>query len=176
MKHLRAHSIIGRWLCNAAMMAISAMNSGCLSMLLAPPKVKSDGYEFAALPAPWRKIDAGTSDLAFQHPADHSMISVNSVCGQYQDQTLDDLTKGMKLGLAATRVSAVDKLTVNGFPAQRTTMEGTMSAVPVTISLTVLRSERCVYDFMLVARNAQFAAHRQSYEDAVDGFSEEPRP
>jgi hypothetical protein len=151
-------------------------SSGCLSMLFDVPKVKSKGYQLSVPPAPWRKIDAGTSDLAYQHPADHSMISVNSVCGQYQDQTLDDLTKGVALGLAQTRVTAVDKLEEGGFPAQRTTVEGRMGAVPMTVSLTVVRSDRCVYDFMLVARSAQFAQHVRAFEDAVDGFSEEPSP
>ena len=114
--------------------------------------------------------------MAYQFAADHATISLNSVCGQYQDQTLDDLSKGVALGLAKPHTTAVQKLEIAGFPALRTTTEGLAGAIPVTVLLTVLRSDRCVYDFLLVARKEQFVQHVPAYASTVAGFRENPTP
>jgi hypothetical protein len=160
----------------ALLVVSSSAGIACLAMLFDAPKVKSEGYIFASPPPPWRKIDAGTSDLAYQQPVDHSTISLNSVCGQYQDQTLEDLTKSVSLGLTDSRVVSVEKLDVEGFPALRTNVEGKLQSVPVTVSLTVLRSNQCVYDFMLVARSTAFPSHQPTYAELVLNFKEGPRP
>lgn len=149
---------------------------GCVSLLFGPPKVKSDEYVLEAPPAPWGKIDPGTSDMAFQHPADRGTISVNSVCDQYQDLSLDELTASLMLGLDDAKVQAVDKLEIDGYPALRTTVSGLSGNSEVTVCYTVLRSPRCVYDFILVARTPAFAGNQRSYVDFVQRFHERRKP
>lgn len=150
--------------------------ASCLSLLFEGPSVKSQGYVLEPPPLPWHKIDAGTADLAFQRSDDRSTISLNSVCGQYQDQTLEDLTKSVGLGLTDSRVATVEKLDMDGSPALKTTVEGNLQSASVTVSLIVLRSTQCVYDFMLVARRESFLRHERAVADLVSGFREGTKP
>ena len=154
----------------------SAAASGCVSMLFGGPPVKSAAYDFPALPSPWRRVDAGTADVAYRHAGDQASISVNSVCGQYQDQELEDLTQSLRLGLDKPRVVGVERLKEDGFPALMTTMDGFVAAAPVTIATIVVRTDRCVYDFIYAARAAHFAAHRQAFVDAAARFQEARSP
>lgn len=145
-------------------------------MLLGPANVKSDAYDLPALPESWTKTDPGTADVAFRYAGDRSTISLNSVCNQYQDLSLVELTKSLMLGLDDTKLINQEKLMINGLPGLSTTTSGKMGAVGITVSLTVLRSTNCVYDFMLVTRDEAFAIHQQTYIKMVQGFRERGHP
>ena len=150
----------------------SASQSSCVSLLFGPPNVKSGQYALITLPKPWTKIDPGTADTAYQNQSDRATISLNSVCHQYQDQSLDELAAGLQLGLTDFHVHNVEKHAVDGLPALRTTLSGRVDDAEVTVSYTVLRSADCVYDFILVARPETFAQHQQTYIDLVQAFHE----
>ena len=160
----------------AVILFLALGESGCVSMLFGSPKAKSQAYTFAPPPAPWHKIDAGSADVAYQYPGDRSLISLNSVCNQYQDQSLEDLTKEVSLGISDQRKVATASLQIAGFPALRTTTTGTLESVPVSVHLTIVRSTHCVYDFLLVARQTAIDAHRETYDRLVQEFREGSSP
>jgi len=139
-------------------------------MLLGPSRVKSDEYVWAKPPSSWDRIDPGTADVVFQQKEDRATISLNTVCDQYQDQTLVELSKSLMLGLDDSEVKAVENVEAGGLPGLRTTIAGKMAAEPIVVSMTVLRSTRCVYDFMLVARPEAFTRHRQAYVDLIQAL------
>lgn len=150
----------------------TSVTTGCVSMLMGPSDNKSDRYELIPPPAPWVKTDPGNADIAFKHRDDQATMSLNSVCDQYQELSLDELTKSLMLGLDQPHDEKVEKLQIDGFPAQKTTLSGKAEDTDVTISYTVMRSDYCVYDFMLVARSAVFARHQQAYNDLLQRFHE----
>src|SRR4051812_48130445 len=78
---------------------VSGLATGCLSMLFKPADTKARHYDRESPPAPWQATASGISDEAFQFPADKSMLSVNSVCGQYQDLSLEELSKNALSGI-----------------------------------------------------------------------------
>ena len=146
--------------------------AGCVSMIFGPPETKSHEYKLITLPKSWQKIDPGNSDFAYQYPIDRSTISLNSVCGQYQELSLTELTNSLMLGLTDSHIDKTENLEIDGFPALRTTVSGKSSQEEVTVSYTAIRSQKCVYDFILVAKSTVFMEHRAVYENAVRDFHE----
>jgi hypothetical protein len=147
-----------------------------LSWFLGPPKVKNGFYELPHLPESWVRIDPGTADSAFRFRDDGSTISANSVCGQYQDLTLEELSKTLMFGLAEPKFEEMEKIAVDGLPGLRRTISGKMSETAVTVSFSILRSPQCVYDLLLVARSEAFSAHLPTYTNLVAGFREMREP
>jgi hypothetical protein len=149
-------------------------------MLVGPRDAKSDAYAVTPPEAPWAKVDPGLADVAFRYPEDRTTISLNSVCDQYQDQTLEELTKSLMLGLDGATVEDTEKRLVDGIPALTTTTKGRVTAkpgeppTPVTVRITVLKSRRCVYDIMMVGRDAAAERHRRTYAALLGGFHERP--
>jgi hypothetical protein len=124
------------------------------------------------LPKVWDKTDPGLADIAFRNRDDHSTISLNSVCDQYQDLTVEELSKTLMLGLEDSEVISTEEIIVNSLRGLTTSIAGEADGVSVVVSISILRSPRCVYDFMLVARRVAFEQHRPTFINLVQSFRE----
>lgn len=161
---LRAFTLLGVASCTAC---VGLSNEG---------RVKSKVYSFAPPAAPWRPVDAGTADIAFQNPADRATISLNSVCGQYQELSLPELLKGVPLGLDSGTERSRETIEVAGLPALRASTQGMLGGKAVSVTLTVLRGRSCVFDFLLASRSATHAAHMDAYAAFLAGFRARETP
>jgi hypothetical protein len=128
----------------------------------------------AKLPPPWEKVSAGPADTAYQYPGGEATITVNSVCREYSDQTLEALTKQLLIGIS-------DPVILNQAPFERkkgqnpglqTWLEGKMDALPFHMSTIVIRSHDCIYDFSLITKPHLFEKHVITFMMFVRSFDD----
>jgi hypothetical protein len=146
--------------------------SGCLSFGASPEDSKSEAYTLAKPGAPWKPVDPGASDAAYRSEVDGAILGVNSVCQQYQDVSLEDLRETALAGAGVSKIVREQTLLVDGLPALKCEAVGAVDGVPFRLFLTVVRGRRCIYDFLYVANEENFAAHAPFYEKFVASFRE----
>lgn len=134
---------------------------------------KSTHHQFFEPLSPWHKIDAGTADVVFQQPEDHSTISLNSVCDQYEDLTLEELTRNLLQGISERKIVSSKKLTIQDNPAVQTVIAGVLDKDSFQGVFTVIRGKRCIYDVILIAKPAVFAKHLDVYQDSLKSLTGE---
>ncbi len=147
---------------------------GCISFK--DEDAKSKDYKYKAPPEPWEQVDSGSSDIAFQFPADRAIMGVNSVCDQYQKQSLEDLIKNFTSGISEQKILKSEKLMISGFPAVKTIIEGTLDGSAFRLGFAVMRSERCVYDVSLVSKLGLFDEHERTFDAFVKSLQEGEKP
>ena len=158
------------FLCLGPWLALSA----CISFG-ASDDAKSDDYEVARPSAPWQVADPGGSDIAYRSAADNSTLSVNSVCGQYQDLSLEELRENALSGVGVSKIESERARVVGGLPALTSEAEGVLDGNRFRLSITVLRGRQCVYDILYVAPAEAYAAHEAFYETFLGSFREVAR-
>lgn len=149
------------------------MTSSCISMLFSSGgSQKSKIYSYNAPAAPWAKIDSGVDDVAFQNATTMAMMTIYSVCGQYQDLSLEELTKNIVVGVQEPSESAHKEFTIDGMPAMETTLSGKADGEPIKAIFTIIRSSTCVYDIIYASKPEQFDQGATDYNALIDSFTE----
>jgi hypothetical protein len=96
------------------------------------------------------------------------------------DATCDDKTAGRPLNVLARHLTIGLKdrvvedggaLTVDGRPAQRSVVRGSLDGTAVGVEAVVVKGERCVYDLLYVAPVANFDTGRGDFRAFVESFS-----
>lgn len=133
---------------------------------------KSKIYRFQPPASPWKSIEPGIDDVAFQNSENGAMITINSVCGQYQDLSLEELTKNVISGVQEPIETDHKELNVSGLPALETSVNGKADGEPVTAIFTVIRSSTCVYDVIFASRPEHSQPGAQDYRLLIGSFTE----
>lgn len=160
---------------SALMVSVALLLTGCLSFGAAPEDAKNDAYIVAKPTSPWRPVDPGASDAAYRSEVDGALLGVNSVCEQYQDVSLEDLRETALAGAGISKIVREETRLVDGLPALECEAVGAFDGVPFRILLTVVRGRRCVYDFLYVANEQDFATHAPFYRSFLASFRESGR-
>jgi hypothetical protein len=148
---------------------------------------KSHDYSFLRLDRDsggWRALapaqdDSG--DVAFEDSKTGNIISLNSVCREYRDASLEELSHYLLLGLNTTGPVESRDTEVDGSKALESTVNATMSRphsakieraslTPVVVRAVVLRKSGCTYDLMYIARPEAFEAQLGDFERFLKGF------
>lgn len=123
-------------------------------------------------------IDDG-GDIAFEHKLSGSIISLNTVCREYREASLEDLTNNLLLGINVRSEPKKRELLVDKTNALETIVDAIMSGRgpsgdnverPVKVSTVVMRKSGCTYDFMLIASPSAFASTYSDFERFLKGF------
>lgn len=121
--------------------------------------------------------DAG--DLAFEHRRTGAIISMNSVCREHRDSTLEELSRNLLMGLNTQGQAATRDLEVDGSKALESTVDagittrrpsGETEEMPVRVRAVVLRKSGCTYDLMYIARPAVFDELSPVFDRFLKGF------
>lgn len=149
--------------------------SSCLSSFFAddPPKDAAVRYE-PPKPDGWRLEDAGEADVLYRKVGGQASISLNSVCDQYQNRSLEDLIEELSARLPEKEEVERRKMRVQGMPALRVGVKGVIDQNPVTVVFTVARSRSCVYDFILASSPEVAADELSQYEKLIESFATTP--
>lgn len=127
-----------------------------------------------------------TGDVAFEHQASGTIISLNSVCTEYREASLGDLSRYLLLGLNTRGPVVSEDIEVDGTKALSSTVEAYMSErspsgsttgrpteIPVKVRAVVLRKTGCTYDLMFVARPRYFDELAPTFERFLKEFHAE---
>lgn len=118
-------------------------------------------------------------DLAFEHRKSGAIISINSVCGQTRETSLEDLSKYLLLGINTRGPVTTRELELDHAPALESTVNATMVSrrpgsqareQPVRLSAVVTRKGTCTYDLMYIARPDEFDRQMPAFEAFLKGF------
>ena len=118
-------------------------------------------------------------DMAFEHKKTGTIVSVNSVCGQTRETSLEELSKYLLLGLNTRGPIETRELEVDSVKALESTVEAAMLSRrpgsqarqhPVRLKAVVLRKAACTYDLMYIARPDAFRKHLPVFETFLKGF------
>lgn len=153
---------------------LSMSQTGCLSALLGSSDSKSRTYKLASPGAGWIAIDPVDADAAYRHQGDGTVINVSSFCGDERLRPLEELAEDVLRQLPEATVQGdFQKQTVGGFPALVGQAQGRVDANTIDVSFAVIRSSRCVYDFILAGPKANETS-RLAFDRALQDFREAP--
>lgn len=155
---------------------ISGSLVSCVSIDFSMKNVKSGDYTVQSPNAPWTLVDPGQADRAYRHPDGQAVLSVNSVCHQYQDYSLEDLTRNLLSGIAHPLILKRVAHVVDGHPALETIVEGQMDNTNFHLGVAVVRTRTCVYDFTLITRPESFAKHEGAFRQFYQSLKEKGAP
>ncbi|MEW6058044.1 MAG: hypothetical protein AB1540_15665 [Bdellovibrionota bacterium] len=132
------------------------------------------------LPSQTREDLAETGDVAFEHKHTGSIISINSVCREYRDASLEDLSRHLLMGIDTRGPAETREIDIDGAKALESTVDAGMNqqrepskqgkASPVKIRAVVLQKSGCTYDFMYVAKPEHFEAQASDFDRFLKGF------
>ncbi len=151
-------------------MYFSIICSGCV--FFGASNFKNTNYKYTAPSSPWLKADPGTADVVFQNADDRTTISVNSVCEQYQDLSLEELTRNLLQGIRERTLTKSEKLQLHTFPALQTFIAGKLDKENFSGAFTVIRTEKCVFDVIMIAKPQVFEINLSIYQEflkSLDG-------
>jgi hypothetical protein len=130
------------------------------------------GFQVSLPPQGWAVKPGGSAELELQRG--------DPAGGMLADATCDDKTAGRPLNVLSRHLTFGLKdrvledggtLTVDGRPAQRSVVRGSLDGTAVGVEAVVVKGERCVYDFLYVAPTASFETGRGDFRAFVDSFS-----
>ena len=130
------------------------------------------GYRVSLPAQGWAIKPGGSAELELQRG--------DPAGGMLADATCDDPAAGRPLSVLARHLTFGLKdrvledggpLTVDGRPAQRAVVRGSLDGRPVGVEAVVVKGERCVYDFLYVAPAASFETGRGDFRAFVESFS-----
>ncbi len=130
------------------------------------------GYQVSLPAQGWAVKPGGPAELELQRQ--------DPAGGMLADATCDDKTAGRPLNVLSRHLTFGLKdrvledggpLTLDGRPAERAVVRGSLDGTPVGVEAVVVKGQRCVYDFLYVAPAASFETGRGDFRAFVESFS-----
>jgi len=131
---------------------------------------KADGYQLGNLSSKWRVVALNSgADKVYLNTQSKALLSVNSLCGRYEDSSLEALTKELLTPMKQHIVLSQSDLTISGRRALHTVTKGNLDGVPVESEIVVIRKNRCLFDFNIYAKKIA-VAERSEFLNFVKSF------
>ncbi len=130
------------------------------------------GYEVRLPEAGWRVERNGKADLELRRDARPGGMLADSTCdGKPLTYSLPLLTRHLMFGLRNRTIIERETEVLNGQRAEHTVLQGTMDGMAVAVEAVVLKTARCIHDFLYVAPVAEFEAGRGDFKAFVESFA-----
>jgi len=186
MNLYRSKNLLGKTLWVSALLCSTL--SGCTLFFgsIRPVEEKSDDYSILDLSKTnqeWTSLNhfdaEGLSeqtyktDRAFQSQSSTSIISINTACRRYQDDTpssLKTLTGELLLGISSIQLMQEKLITIAKNDALQTTFRGVMEKREVKAQIVVLQKNRCIYDLMFISKPETFDKDLSVFEKFVSSL------
>ena len=120
-----------------------------------------------------------TGDVAFEHLKSGAIISLNSVCHEYHNTSLEELSKYLLLGLNTHGAVTTRDIEVDGAKALESSVDaavnerhlsGETQEYPVRVRAVVLRKSGCTFDLLYIARPNVFNELLPNFDRFLRGF------
>jgi hypothetical protein len=130
------------------------------------------GYRVAVPATGWTVDPDAAADLQLTRTATTGAMLVDASCaGRLRDRSLAVLARHLTFGLRDRHTVESDTWTVDGRPAAHQVIRGRRDGMEVTVEAVVLKGERCVHDFLYVARPGEFEEGRRDFRVLVESFA-----
>ncbi|MBI2606790.1 MAG: hypothetical protein HYW49_11995 [Deltaproteobacteria bacterium] len=174
-------------------LVILATSTGCGLIFGGSQKVdnKSSHYSVYRLDREegghWRLIEAGArpaedaksasssdqepeqADVAFEHKMSGAIASLNSVCRPQGNATIEELSRGLFMGLPDRKTLDQRRITLDDVPA----LDATVESGDIRVRAVVLKKTGCTYDLMYIAKAAVFNRSLPDFDRFLKGFHAE---
>ena len=129
------------------------------------------GYEIQGPESNWKSVNSGSADHAWYNSTVGSTIYVTSNCGtKFQDRSLHDAVYSMTAGIRSELEPIERKLFLDGREALMLQSKGHLDGVNVQMAVVALSKNRCLYDFVYIARPEKFAAGFGDFHQMLHTF------
>lgn len=116
------------------------------------------GYRLDAPRGDWKTVNSGSADHAWYNAKIGGTIYVTSSCGsRFQDRSLHDAVNSMTAGIRSEVEPIERQLFLDGREALMLQSKGRLDGVNVQLAVVALSKDRCLYDFVFIARPEEFA-------------------
>lgn len=123
----------------------------------------------------WSDLRLDAANVAWFNEAHSATLMVNSHCDGVKDAPLTGLTEDLLIGLTDRAVESQVARPWARREALETIAIGKIDGVERKLALFVLKKDGCVYDIVLGAAPAQFAAALPAFQRVRDGFDVDAR-
>jgi hypothetical protein len=163
-------------------MGILLLTSACAVLFPDRTAPKSSDYQVATPNSPWHKLAVGKdgnsldsmkADLAYENPDTGAIISLNSLCRKYTDESLEDLTNNLVRGIGKREELRRTETKIDGADALDTLFEGEVDNVRLNIRTVVLKKNDCTYDFIYVSIPRREGTSGQAFDSFLASFRTE---
>jgi len=151
--------------------------AGCGASRIGQGTFYSDKGYRVTLPADgWRVEPGGDADLALRRDTPPGGMLADATCaGKPLEYPLPILVRHLTFGLTKRVTTERTTEILGGQPAEHTVVRGTVDGMDVAVEAVVVKSARCVHDFLYVAPAAAFEAGRPDFRAFVESFAGAPR-
>jgi hypothetical protein len=134
------------------------------------------GYQIKLPGDAWHVEADGRADLQLRRDTPAGGMLVNATCeGRSLQQPLSLLMRHLTFGLKNRRTVESDTADLGGQPAEHAVIRGTMDGREVVVEAVVLKSVRCIHDFLYLAPADDFEAGRDDFKSFVQSFTRDAR-
>jgi len=145
--------------------------SGCVSVNLPlgkPAKAKDIALTEPA--EPFAKFSTGAVDRAWQNKKNGNTIGYLTDCNPSDDLDLKALESEALSALNSLKVTAHDNFSFNDREAIRTTAQGQVDGVSVSMSLVIFKKNGCSFTLSYVGRSKVFQTNETDFTNFVERF------
>ncbi len=157
--------------------ACISMGAGCARARIENGRFLSPkGYRVAAPPDGWTVVRGSRADLEMRHDSPRAEMLVHGSCdGEGRGGSAHILARHVLMGVTQRRMIEKGETAIEGGMAAHVVLEGRApdEAEPVRVEAYVMKSERCVYDFLYAAPAASFETWRRDFQRLVESFTTE---
>lgn len=133
------------------------------------------GFRMPLPPRDWQPVPVEGADIAFRRTGGAGTMGVHADCRDPEAGPLRAVARHLFFGLRALRILEQQPLSVDRTEALRTVIIGELRGEPVQVESVEIRRPGCLYDLILTAPPAEFAADRPAFERLVGGWTLLPR-
>ena len=153
------------------MLAILVAASACVSVNIKPKAgTKSKDYTYSEPRKPFQKLDQDPADVAWQSPESGNTIAVLSECSETRDPSLTSLEGETIQALNKYQVTKTVNFQYQGRDALRSSVEGSLDGIPVSMDVLTFKKNSCNYTLTYVGRTQGFEKDRPQFEEFLKGF------
>lgn len=127
-------------------------------------------YELGELPKGWVFQEGEKGDAAYYSKEHKALISVRSICARYNEARLESLARDLLWGFTDRKIFREKRIPFADREALDLEADAKLDGVPVHIWVRVLKKNRCIFDFTLVAPPGRFDDARPAFVGLLGGF------
>lgn|GEM_PF-1804758 len=119
----------------------------------------------------WGSVDPGGADRAWWHDVTGATLYTDSNCGKsYSDSSLSRLASAQAEAIDDAILEESKEFRLVGRAAYVAKYGGQVDGVAVTVTTTVVKKRKCIYDFVLIAPVRDNEQVHQDYDALVASF------
>ena len=130
-------------------------------------------YRLDTLERPWTTVEPGGADFAWWHRESGATIYADSNCEKgFSDSSLERLAAAQSAAIDEAQQVALREHRLADREALTAVYQGLVDGVPAVVTTTVLKKDRCIYDFVMVAPTSADDSLAADYDSLVASFRE----